>query len=129
MTSGGGRCRDGTEAAQQCLEAAATLLRLGIGLHCCNTRNRPKMGSAPRCSLQLRASPTLVDGGEEEEEEVVDGEADYLPLERTACSIASASCRSSPKLGVRYHGRREVPRLVPKYPSAWAHMRRGHCWQ
>lgn len=81
MTSGGGRCRDGTEAAQQCLEAAATLLPLGIGLHCCNTRHRPKMGSASRGSLQLCASPTLVDGGGGKQEEEEDGEADYLPLD------------------------------------------------
>lgn len=77
MTSGGGRCRDGTEAAQQCLEAAATLLRLGIGLHCCNTRHRPKMGSAPpglpsAACLSYLGRRRGGGGG---------GEADYLPLD------------------------------------------------
>lgn len=73
MTSRGGRCRDGTEPAQQCLEAAAGLLRLGIGLHCYNTRHRPKMGSAPPLPQAPSSCvpPALVDGGEEEEEQTI----------------------------------------------------------
>lgn len=54
------------EAAQQCLEAAAGLLRLGIGLHCCNTRHRPKMGSSPQAPFSC-VPPSLVDGEQEDQ--------------------------------------------------------------
>lgn len=109
MTSRGGRCRHDTEAAQQCLEAAAGLLRLGIGLHCCNTRHRPKMGSSPRPPWPPSAACSLPLDEEEEDE-------GRLPAtRRTACCIASASCRELSQIGVRHDGRREVPRLVPRY--------------
>lgn len=93
------------EAAQQCLEAAAGLSRLGIGLHCCNTRHRAKMGCPPRLPSAACLLPWST------------GRSRTRPpaARRTACCIASASCRELSQIGARYHGRREVPGLVPRY--------------
>lgn len=93
------------EAAQQCLEAAAGLSRLGIGLHCCNTRHRAKMGCPPRLSSAACLLPWSTERSRTRPP----------AARRTACCIASASCRELSQIGVRYHGRREVPRLVPRY--------------
>lgn len=92
------------EAAQQCLEAAAGLSRLGIGLHCCNTRHRAKMGCPPR----LPSAACLLPWSTERRG------PDHQPLD----GLPAASRRpvaGSSQIGVRYHGRREVPGLVPRY--------------
>lgn len=114
MTSRSGRCRHDTEAAQQCLEAAAGLLRLGIGLHCCNTRHRAKMGSPARPArppFSCLCPPVAVDG---EDEEQTTCRSTHCLQHRVGQLQGELT-----HIGMRYHGRQEVPRVHMKYPGIY----------
>lgn len=116
MTSQGGRFRDDIEGrARMPGSGKAGLLRLGIGLHCRNTRHRAKDGVFPFTPQLACAAAPLVE--EEEEEET----SNSPPAARlTCCSISSASCREPTQIERGTTVGEKYRNLYPGISSRWA---------
>lgn len=105
MTSRGGRCRDGTGGRATMPGSGSRIVTVGNRAALLQYQTSAEDGVLPPGPLQLRASFL----GRRRA-----GGPDHQPLDGLPAASHRPVAGSSPKLGVRCHGRREVPCLVPR---------------